>query len=123
DGRRWNATVVVDADREGRAVAGDPARFALERIAETLGGSWRGRRVDGPWASGPFDWPTRRTVADGVVLVGDAAGYYDPLTGQGIYRALRSAELAARAIDSALRGGRVSSADLRGYALRHRAVF
>jgi flavin-dependent dehydrogenase len=36
--------------------------------------------------------------------VGDAAGYFDPLTGQGIYRALRSAELAAQAIRQALDG-------------------
>lgn len=45
--------------------------------------------------SGPFDWPVRRTVYDGAVLVGDAAGYYDPFTGQGIYQALVSAELLA----------------------------
>jgi flavin-dependent dehydrogenase len=78
--------------------------------------------VGGPWASGPFDWPNRSVIADGLLLVGDAAGYYDPLTGQGIHQALRSAELAAEAIDSALRTGRVSVA-LRGYAHRHRTTF
>jgi flavin-dependent dehydrogenase len=31
----------------------------------------------------------------GVLLVGDAAGFYDPFTGEGIFTALRSAELAA----------------------------
>lgn len=115
DGRRWNATVVVDALAEGRAVAGDPRAFARARLAGALGGAWRGEPVDGPWTSGPFDWPSRRTVADGVVLIGDAAGYYDPLTGQGIYRALRSAELAVAVIDGALRAGRVSSATLAPY--------
>jgi flavin-dependent dehydrogenase len=55
--------------------------------------------------------------------VGDAAGYYDPLTGQGIHQALHSAELAAEAIDSALRRGRVSEAELRGYERRHRSAF
>jgi flavin-dependent dehydrogenase len=115
EARRWNATVVVDADLEGRAVAGDPERFALARLAEALGPTWRGQPVDGPWTSGPFDWPSRRAVADGVVLVGDAAGYYDPLTGQGIYRALRSAELASSTIDAALRRGAVARADLGPY--------
>jgi flavin-dependent dehydrogenase len=115
EGRRWNATVVVDAGSQGRAVSGDPRRFALARIAEVLRGAWRGRRVDGPWTSGPFDWPSRRAVADGVLLVGDAAGYYDPLTGQGIYRALRSAELAADVIDRGLRSGRVARSDLLPY--------
>lgn len=46
-------------------------------------------------ASGPFDWPVHRIVHDGAVLIGDAAGYYDPFTGQGIYQALASAELLA----------------------------
>jgi flavin-dependent dehydrogenase len=79
--------------------------------------------VEGPWASGPFDWPTRAVSADALVLVGDAAGYYDPLTGQGMYQALHSAELAVEAIDSALRRGRVSGTDLRGYARRSLAAF
>jgi len=38
----------------------------------------------------------------GYVLVGDAAGFLDPFTGEGIHRALRGAELAADAIDTAL---------------------
>jgi menaquinone-9 beta-reductase len=119
-GRRWNATVVVDADAEGRAVAGDAAGFALRRLRPALPGASLAA-VAGPWTSGPFDWPGRVAVADALVLVGDAAGYYDPLTGQGIYRALRSAELAAAAIDTALRRSRVSGGDLASYeaALRH----
>lgn len=47
-------------------------------------------------ACGPFDFPVRQAHSGRVLLVGDAAGYYDPLTGQGIYRALRGAELAAQ---------------------------
>ncbi len=59
--------------------------------------------IGGPWVSGPFDWPVPKPWTGRVILVGDAAGYYDPLTGQGIYRALRSAELASAAVDEALR--------------------
>lgn len=113
-GRRWNATVVIDAG-DARSIRGAPARFALARIAAALAPARRGSLVAGPWASGPFDWPSRRAAADGVALVGDAAGYYDPLTGQGIYRALRSAELAARAVDEALAAGRARRADLAPY--------
>jgi flavin-dependent dehydrogenase len=51
-------------------------------------------REPGLLVSGPFDRPVRRTWVAGALLVGDAAGYYDPFTGAGIYRALRSAELA-----------------------------
>ena len=41
-------------------------------------------------------------AGDGWALVGDAAGFVDPITGEGLYYALRSAELLAQAIfDSA----------------------
>lgn len=55
-------------------------------------------------ASGPFDWPVRTPVADGVALVGDAAGYYDPFTGQGIYQAMAAAEILAGLVGPALAG-------------------
>jgi 2-polyprenyl-6-methoxyphenol hydroxylase-like FAD-dependent oxidoreductase len=103
-GRIWNATVVVDPAGFGRALAADPMAVFRERIA-SAGAPWaEAEVVDGPWTSGPFDWPCRSVTGPGVLLVGDAAGYYDPLTGQGIYRALRSAEWAAEAADAHLAG-------------------
>jgi flavin-dependent dehydrogenase len=40
-----------------------------------------------------------------VFLVGDAGGFADPLTGEGIYGAIASGQAAAKAIDGELRGG------------------
>lgn len=40
-------------------------------------------------------WDTRRVCNEGWALLGDAAGFADPVTGEGIYYALRSAELLA----------------------------
>lgn len=40
-------------------------------------------------------WDTRRACGEGWALLGDAAGFADPVTGEGIYYALRSAELFA----------------------------
>lgn len=40
----------------------------------------------------------RRTAGDGWALLGDAAGFADPVTGEGIYYALRSAELLAQSL-------------------------
>jgi flavin-dependent dehydrogenase len=43
-------------------------------------------------------WDKRRACGDGWALLGDAAGFADPVTGEGIYYALRSAELFAAAL-------------------------
>lgn len=55
---------------------------------------------------------------DGALLVGDAAGFINPLTGGGIHNALISACLAAETIDAALRAGDVSREHLKIYEQR-----
>jgi flavin-dependent dehydrogenase len=45
----------------------------------------------------PRTWDTRKACGDNWALLGDAAGFADPVTGEGIYYALRSAELFADA--------------------------
>jgi geranylgeranyl reductase family protein len=45
----------------------------------------------------PRTWDTRHACGAGWALLGDAAGFADPVTGEGIYYALRSAELFADA--------------------------
>ena len=45
----------------------------------------------------PRTWDTRHACGDRWALLGDAAGFADPVTGEGIYYALRSAELFADA--------------------------
>ncbi|HEV2836349.1 MAG TPA: NAD(P)/FAD-dependent oxidoreductase [Pyrinomonadaceae bacterium] len=59
-------------------------------------------------------WDNRTVCGDDWALLGDAAGFADPVTGEGIYYALRSAELFAEAY---LRG------DLRSYETSWRADF
>jgi len=53
-------------------------------------------------AYAPVGYRVPNIARDGLVLVGDAAGYLDPATGQGIEFALRTARLAAASIDGAL---------------------
>lgn len=115
-----NVTVVVAGD-EARGVAGDPSGYFDEALRRF--GFADARRVDDVLSTGPFDFPVRRAVTDGALLVGDAAGYYDPFTGQGIFRALRGAELAARTASSALRAGDVSAAALAPYERQRRRAF
>src|SRR5207247_1996442 len=76
--------------------------------------------------TGPFAQWSRASVADegGALLVGDAADFFDPFTGQGIYSALRGAELAADTVAAALRhGGPVGRAALAPYRRARRAAF
>jgi hypothetical protein len=76
--------------------------------------------------TGPFARWSRRAVAGegGALLVGDAADFFDPFTGQGIYSALRGAELAAAVLLPALeRGAPLTRAALAPYAAARRAAF
>jgi flavin-dependent dehydrogenase len=52
-------------------------------------------RVSRVVATGPFASRARRAFAHGAALVGDAADFFDPFTGEGIYAALRGGELLA----------------------------
>lgn len=100
---RANVTLVVPRS-EGRRLASDPEGFFRDRVREVgLGprtdGARLTRRLD---VTGPFEARPARQTSPGVLLVGDAAGYFDPLTGQGVYGALAGAALAARAVAASL---------------------
>jgi geranylgeranyl reductase family protein len=43
-------------------------------------------------------WKKNRVAGEGWMAVGDAAGLVDPITGEGLYYAIRSADLAANAL-------------------------
>lgn len=74
-------------------------------------------------AMGPLAYRVSAPRHGGVLLVGDAAGFYDPLTGEGVYAALRGAELAAETAARALRTGDCSVAALAPYRDARRAAF
>ena len=62
---------------------------------------------------GPLAFRASRSAKAGALLIGDAAGFYDPFTGEGVGHALCSAQLAAHAIASALAEGAGSLTETR----------
>ena len=68
-------------------------------------------RVSPVVATGPFASRARRAWAPGAALVGDAADFFDPFTGEGIYAALHGGELLAPHIIEALGAESLGSAD------------
>ncbi|MFN8717036.1 MAG: NAD(P)/FAD-dependent oxidoreductase [Gemmatimonadaceae bacterium] len=92
-----NVALVVPTAR-ARAMAGDAAGFlgawlaAHPTLAPRFASAVRATPVR---ATGPFASRARRAWAPGAMLTGDAADFYDPFTGEGIYAALRGGELLA----------------------------
>jgi menaquinone-9 beta-reductase len=75
-------------------------------------------------ATGPFAARSGRVVASGGLLVGDAADFFDPFSGDGIYSALRGAELVAEiAVPALSYPGPVTIDRLVGYRRMRRREF
>jgi geranylgeranyl reductase family protein len=84
----------------GKGESATSMRAILERYMEEHGLSKEGATFYGhllPSLETP-SWQRNRISGDGWVATGDAAGLVDPITGEGLYYALRSADLAAKAI-------------------------
>jgi menaquinone-9 beta-reductase len=115
-GGRVNVGIVL-----GRAWTGELAARGAEAVAEEVladipvlsgaagspgdPGAWRtGARLDRVAGASPLGHRVTLRAGRNWLLVGDAGGFLDPFTGEGLHRAIVSAELAARAAIAALKG-------------------
>jgi menaquinone-9 beta-reductase len=107
-----NVALVVPAAR-ARDAGGRAEDFFFRTVDAWAGVHGRVGRADlarRVMVTGPFAATASRVTADGALLLGDAADFFDPFTGEGIYSALRGAELLAETADAALAGpGRVTA--------------
>jgi flavin-dependent dehydrogenase len=101
-----NACLVVP-EVQARAI-GPALAVALERSLhrdELLGDRFRGaRRVTAVAMLGPLAVEVSSAGVEGLLLAGDAAGFIDPMTGDGLRLAMRGGELAAAAALDSLEG-------------------
>jgi flavin-dependent dehydrogenase len=85
----------------------------------------RAERVSPVVATGPFASHARRAWSPGAALVGDAADFFDPFTGEGIYAAMRGGEMLAQSVCESLAAmsPRASDAPLAAYDAARRREF
>lgn len=67
------------------------------------------------WVTGEYSYRSEFCAADGVVLIGDAFAFLDPVFSSGVFLALKSGEMVADAIDAALNDGEVSASAFNDY--------
>lgn len=126
NGLTTNVALVVPAGDAAEA-SGDATGFFRRRLASFPALAERVRAatiVRAVMVTGPFDVRSRHGTADGVALVGDAAEFFDPFTGEGIWCALAGARLLSATLDPLLASRRpITDRALRPYRTARRRQF
>jgi flavin-dependent dehydrogenase len=96
----------------------DPAEIYAREIENN---AWikdhlsQGRQFGEYWVTGEYSYRAEHCATDGLLLVGDAFAFLDPVFSSGVFLALKSAEMAADAVDAALEKGDTSAAAFATY--------
>ncbi len=120
-----NVALVVP-ERIATGASGRTDDFFFEHLEQVPGIAGRVPHdfARGVLVTGPFDAMSRRSVTDGILLVGDAADFFDPFTGEGICSALAGGEMAAGVLDEALaQEGQIDARRLEPYRTLRRRAF
>jgi len=103
--------IVADADylyRESR----DPAEIFAREIENNV---WikehlsEGEQFGRYWVTGEYSYRAEHCCGDGLLLVGDAFAFLDPVFSSGVFLAFKTGELAADAAEAALAAGDTSA--------------
>jgi len=96
----------------------DPAEIyarEIENNAWIKGHLSEGRQFGEYWVTGEYSYRAEHCATDGLLLVGDAFAFLDPVFSSGVFLAFKSAEMAADAVDAALEKGDTSAAAFASY--------
>jgi FADH2-dependent halogenase len=130
---RWVWLIPISATRTSVGLVLDPQAFAAEggdaatvfwaavRHSPVLRARLDGARLAGALqVTSDFSYFNRRLVGPRLLRVGDAAGFMDPIFSAGVYLAMWSGRLAARAVLAALAAGTDGRRPLAAYERRLR---
>jgi menaquinone-9 beta-reductase len=120
-----NACLVVPLE-QGGATWRDAAALLTARLRQdpVLGARVASARmVEAPAILGPMAVDVRTPGLPGLLLAGDAAGFIDPITGDGLTFALRGAEMAAEVALDVLAGKTRAESAVHELARRRREAF
>ena len=125
---RRQCTVMIETGRSGH---GSAKAFALAATytrelakAPALSARLSGaRQVSPPWACDASVYDAARAADHGVLLVGDAASFIEPLSSAGVKKALLSAWRAAVVANTCLSNDALAGAATDLYAKRERQVY
>ena len=118
---------LVTEDRSGAVKELD--RFISDTDAfknlEIVNPPWRddGRKVRGFGGTIPISGPHENTHSDGILLIGDAAGFTSPLFEGGSHLALKSAQFAAITAANSIQNGNFTAHELKKYTESWKAEF
>ena len=70
------------------------------------------------WVTGEYSYRAENCATDGLVLIGDAFAFLDPVFSSGVYLALTTGSMAADAVDGALVNGDTSAEQFQNYGER-----
>ena len=110
--------LVAERDYLYREGVKDPAKVFAREIEQN---QWIkqhvgvGRQVGRFWVTGDYCYRARHCASDGLLLIGDAFAFLDPVFSSGVLLALKSGEFGADAADAALIAGDTSSAAFADY--------
>jgi flavin-dependent dehydrogenase len=74
-----------------------------------------GQQIGEYRVTGEYSYRSRHCAGDGLLLIGDAFSFLDPVFSSGVFLALRSGEMGADAVDAALDAGDTSASRFRDY--------
>ncbi len=115
---RVSLGIVAERDYLYRGGVRDPEAIMDREILEN---AWiqqhlePGRKEGEYWTTGEFSYRSEFCAGDGFLLAGDAFAFLDPVFSSGVFLALKTGELAADAVDSALETGDFSAKQFQNY--------